>query len=113
MVETKPISIASTIERSFEKSDSRGQNSKMCPVVSTDLIPDGSPMKINPIYRTFVPEEPIFIEVYADKGVTFAEFFIQAKDVKTNKTVGHWRIDNEQQEAYKCAAGKDYGLLDT
>ena len=34
-------------------------------------------MKIKPAYRTFVPEDPLNIEVYADKGVTFAEFFIQ------------------------------------
>ena len=113
MTQTKPISIGTTIERSFIEQESSSTNPKMCPVVSIDLIPDGSPMKIKPVYRTFVLEEPIFIEVYADKGVTFAEFFIQAKDVKTNKTVGHWRIDDEQQEAYRCAAGKDYGLLDT
>lgn len=61
-------------------------------------------MKIKPSYRTFVPEDPLHIEVYSDKGVTFAEFFIQAKDPATNATVGHWRIDDVQQEAYKCSS---------
>ena len=68
-----------------------------------DLVPDGSLMKIKPVFKTFVPEEPILIEVYSEKGVTFGEFYVQAKDANTNSTVGHWRIDDERQSAYKCS----------
>ena len=78
-------------------------DAKMCPVVSMDLVPDGSLMKIKPVFKTFVPEEPILIEVYSEKGVTFGEFYVQAKDAHTNSTVGHWRIDDERQSAYKCS----------
>ena len=78
-------------------------DAKMCPVVSMDLVPDGSLMKIKPVFKTFVPEEPILIEVYSEKGVTFGEFYVQAKDAVTNSTVGHWRIDDERQSAYKCS----------
>ena len=75
----------------------------MCPVVSMDLVPDASLMKIKPVFKTFVPEEPILIEVYSEKGVMFGEFYVQAKDVHTNSTVGHWRIHDERQSAYKCS----------
>ena len=78
-------------------------DAKMCPVVSMDLVPDGSLMKIKPVFKTFVPEEPILIEVYSEKRVTFGDFYVQAKDAHTNSTVGHWRIDDERQSAYKCS----------
>ena len=29
--------------------------------------------------------------------------FKSAKDAVTNSTVGHWRIDDERQSAYKCS----------
>ena len=56
----------------------------MCPVVLMDLVPDASLMKIKPVFKTFVPEEPILIEVYSEKRVTFGEFYVQAKDAHTN-----------------------------
>ena len=72
-----------------------------CPVVNINLVPNSSGMQIRPLYQTFMPEEPVMIEVYALDGVRFTEFFIQAKNIKTNMTEGHWRVNEESQEAYR------------
>ena len=78
----------------------KGKGNMMCPVVNINMMPSGNGMQIKPQYQTFNREEPVFIEVYALDGVRFTEFFIQGKDVKSNKTVGHWTVTEANQEAY-------------
>ena len=72
----------------------------MCPVVNLNMVPTKLGVQIKPQYQTFQKDEPSIIEVFALDGVRFTEFFIQAKNVNTNLTVGHWRVSDERQEAY-------------
>ena len=79
----------------------QGLGKLKCPVVNINMVPNTSGMQIKPQYQTFLRDEPAMIEVFALDGVRFTEFFIQAKDIKTNTTVGHWRVNEKSQEAYR------------
>jgi len=65
------------------------------------MVPNQSGMQIKPQYQTFMRDEPAIVEVFALDGIRFTEFFVQAKDFKSNSTVGHWRVSEKSQESYR------------
>ena len=73
----------------------------MCPVVRTSMIPSKTGIKIAPIYHVFQKEDLVEFDVFANDGLVFSEFFLQVKDLKTNKTCGYWKIPDLGPECLK------------
>lgn len=85
----------------------------MCPVVRKSMVPSKTGIQIKPIYYVYQKEDIVEVDVFANDGLVFTEFFLQVKDSKTNKTCGFWKVLDDSQESYRCGERDLTQLLDT
>ena len=77
------------------------------------MIPSKTGIQIAPIYHVFQKEDVVEVDVFANDGLVFTEFFLQVKDLKTNKTCGFWKVLDDSQQSYRCGERDLTQLLDT
>lgn len=106
------ISAVSVPEDEFTKSLSK-TGDQMCPVVRKSMVPSKTGIQIKPIYYVYQKEDIVEVDVFANDGLVFTEFFLQVKDSKTNKTCGFWKVLDDSQESYRCGERDLTQLLDT